>query len=46
MLHDGMTLILDVRNKTITLIEREDDTGSWDIFFDLFLIQCHINLGG
>jgi hypothetical protein len=27
-LQDRITLILDVRNRTLTLIEREDDTSS------------------
>jgi hypothetical protein len=31
-LQDKTTLIPDVRNRTLTLIEREDDTRSWDNF--------------
>jgi hypothetical protein len=32
-LQDRMTLIPDIRNRTLTLIEREDDTRSWVIFW-------------
>jgi hypothetical protein len=35
-LQDRMALIPDVRNRTLTLIEREDDTRS----YDNFLIYC------
>jgi hypothetical protein len=35
-LQDRMTLIPDVRNRTLTLIEREDDTRSWDNFLVYF----------
>jgi hypothetical protein len=35
-LHDRMTLISDVRNRTLTLIEREDDTRSWSNFLIYF----------
>jgi hypothetical protein len=31
-LQDRMTLIPDVRNRTLALIEREDDTRSWGNF--------------
>jgi hypothetical protein len=30
-----------VRNRTLTLIEREDDTRSWSNFSDLFLTLYH-----
>jgi hypothetical protein len=45
-LQDRTALIPDVRNRTLTLIEREDDTRSWGIFFGLFLTQCRTNLRG
>jgi hypothetical protein len=32
-----MTLIPDVRNRTLTLIEREGDTRSWSNFLIYFL---------
>jgi hypothetical protein len=35
-LQDRTALILDVRNRTFTLIEREDDTRSWDNFLIYF----------
>jgi hypothetical protein len=35
-LHDRMALIPDVRNRTLTLIEREDDTRSWSNFLAYF----------
>jgi hypothetical protein len=35
-----------VSSWTLTLIEREDDTGSWGNFSNLFLTQCHANLRG
>jgi hypothetical protein len=35
-LYDRMTLIPDVRNRTLTLIEMEDDTRSWDNFLIYF----------
>jgi hypothetical protein len=35
-LQDRMALILDVRNITLTLIEREDDTRSWGNFLVYF----------
>jgi hypothetical protein len=35
-LQDSMTLILLVRNRTLTLIEREDDTRSWGNFLVYF----------
>jgi hypothetical protein len=35
-LQDRMALIPDVRNITLTLIEREDDTRSWDNFLVYF----------
>jgi DNA-binding XRE family transcriptional regulator len=35
-LQDRTALIADVRNKTLTLIEKEDDTMSWDIFLVYF----------
>jgi hypothetical protein len=39
--------VLGVRNRTLTLIEREDDTRSWSNFLSgLFLTQCHANLRG
>jgi hypothetical protein len=38
-------LISDVSSWTLTLIEREDDTKSWGNFSNLFLTQCHANLG-
>jgi hypothetical protein len=45
-LQDRTALIPDVRNITLTLIEREDDTRSWDNFSGLFLTLCHANLRG
>jgi hypothetical protein len=36
MLQDGTALIPDFRNRTLTLIEREDDTRSWDNFLVYF----------
>jgi hypothetical protein len=33
---DRTALISDVRNITLTLIEREDDTRSWDNFLIYF----------
>jgi hypothetical protein len=36
MLQDRTTLITDVRNKILNLIEREDDTRSWDNFLIYF----------
>jgi hypothetical protein len=40
-LQDRTALIPDVRNITLTLIEREDDTRSWDNFSGLFLtLSC------
>jgi DNA-binding XRE family transcriptional regulator len=36
MLQDRMTLLLDVRNRTLTLIEREDDTRSLGNFLVYF----------
>jgi hypothetical protein len=36
MLQDRMTLIPDFRNRTLTLIEREDDTRSWGNFLVYF----------
>jgi hypothetical protein len=35
-LQDRMTLIPDVRNRTLTLIERDDDTRSWCNFLVYF----------
>jgi hypothetical protein len=35
-LQDRTTLIPDVRNRTLTLIEREDDTRSWGNFLVYF----------
>jgi hypothetical protein len=35
-LQDRTALILDVRNRTLTLIEMEDDTRSWDNFLIYF----------
>jgi hypothetical protein len=35
-LQDGTTLIPDVRNRTLTLIEREDDIRSWGNFLVYF----------
>jgi hypothetical protein len=35
-LQDRTTLIPDVRNRTLTLIEREDDTRSWGNFLIYF----------
>jgi hypothetical protein len=35
-LQNRMTLIPLVRNRTLTLIEREDDTRSWDNFLVYF----------
>jgi hypothetical protein len=35
-LQDRMTLIPDVRNKILTLIERADDTRSWGNFLVYF----------
>jgi hypothetical protein len=45
-LQDRTALIPDVRNRTLTLIEREDDTSNWGNFLILFLTQCHANLRG
>jgi hypothetical protein len=43
-LQDRTALIPDVRNRTLTLIEREDDTWSWDNFLVYFshstIISC------
>jgi hypothetical protein len=36
MLQDRTTLIPDVRNITLTLIEKEDDTRSWGNFLIYF----------
>jgi hypothetical protein len=36
MLQDRTALIPDVRNRTLTLIEREDDTRSWGNFLVYF----------
>jgi hypothetical protein len=36
---------LSVRNKTLTLIERDDDTRSWGNFL-IYFSQCHANLRG
>jgi hypothetical protein len=35
-LQDRTTLIPDIRNKTLTLIEREDNTRSWGNFLVYF----------
>jgi hypothetical protein len=35
-LQDRTALIPDVRNRTLTLIEREDDTRSWSNFLIYF----------
>jgi hypothetical protein len=35
-LQDRTVLIPDVRNRTLTLIEREDDTRSWGNFLIYF----------
>jgi hypothetical protein len=35
-LQDRTALIPDVRNRTLTLIERDDDTKSWDNFLVYF----------
>jgi hypothetical protein len=35
-LQDRTALIRDVRNRTLTLIEREDDTRSWGNFLVYF----------
>jgi hypothetical protein len=37
-LQDITVLITDVRNMTLTLLEREDDIRNWSIFY-LFLTQ-------
>jgi hypothetical protein len=44
-LQDRTALIPDVRNGTLTLIEREDDTRSWDNLL-VYFSQCHVNLRG
>jgi hypothetical protein len=44
LLQDRTALIPDIRNKIITLIEREDDTRSWSNFLIYFITQCHVNL--
>jgi hypothetical protein len=36
MLHDRTALIPDVRNRTLTLIKREDDTQNCDNFLVYF----------
>jgi hypothetical protein len=40
-LQNRTTLIPDVRNRTLTLIERKDSTRSWGNFSDLFLTLYH-----
>jgi hypothetical protein len=40
-LQDRTALIPLVRNRTLTCIEREDDTRSWDNFSGLFLTLYH-----
>jgi hypothetical protein len=45
-LQDRTALIPLVRNRILTLIEKEDDTRSWGNFSSLFLTQCHTNLRG
>jgi hypothetical protein len=44
-LQDRTALIPDVRNRTLTLNEREDNTRSWGNS-GLFLTQCYANLRG
>jgi hypothetical protein len=41
MLQDRTALIPLVRNRTLTLIEREDDTRSWENFSGFFLTLYH-----
>jgi hypothetical protein len=40
-LQDRTALIPLVRNRTLTLIKREDDTRSWSNFSGLFLTLYH-----
>jgi hypothetical protein len=39
-------VVVYVSSWTLTFIEREDDTRSWDNFSGLFLTQCYANLRG
>jgi hypothetical protein len=39
-------VVVYVSSWTLTFIEREDDTRSWDNFSGLFLTQCYAKLRG